>query len=88
MDSFHLFRQGCKIALLVLVGCVPQEIIIEKVAPCNQPPVQEFKKDLDICLDRTLRLEKECNPFNGNFAECPDWVYEKWYTPCDQEWSD
>lgn len=75
----------------LMVSCTQgSERIVEvqKECPKTSPEVvikvdEAVQAELDSCRIDKSRLENECNPYMGKFAECPDWVSMHWYNPCE-----
>jgi hypothetical protein len=95
MGGFYVLRKISKIKILsfsILTACVPPQPFdcpsSPEIEKTSIKEITQLKQELTYCEEAKLKLSTECNPYSGNWQECPDWVYEKWVTPCDISWDE
>lgn len=67
------------IILMVFIACVPP--LKEEPAKTVECHDRSLRKKLKICEERVESLESICNPVFGQWSDCEQWVFDRWYPP-------
>ena len=68
--------------ILLFTGCIQPQPAVVYNCEIEKLDLAKSREKLHACKDRLIDLEERCNPAYGNWKNCDNEVYNRWYNGC------